>query len=75
MEDKIEIMSINVRGLGQEVKRRKLFTWLHKQRMSIILLQETHSIAEVEKEWKTEWGGEIIYSHGARNARGTAMQF
>ena len=73
MEDKIEIMSINVRGLGQEVKRRKLFTWLHKQRMSIILLQETHSIAEVEKEWKTEWGGEIIYSHGARNARGTAI--
>ena len=73
MEDRIELMSINVRGLGQEQKRRKLFTWLNKQRMSIILLQETHSTAEIEKKWKTEWGGDIVFSHGASNARGTAI--
>jgi len=73
MADKVEIISMNVRGLGQDVKRRKMFTWLQKQNIPIILMQETHSVLETENKWRAEWGGDVFFSHGANNARGTAI--
>ena len=75
MKTKIEIISLNVKGLGCNIKRRKLFTWLKKQQIPIALLQETHSTEESEKQWLAEWGGKAIFSHGASNARGAAILF
>lgn len=75
MADKIEIFSLNARGLGQPTKRHKIFTWLQKQDMGLIMLQETHSTEDVEKQWRTEWGGEVYFSHGTSRARGVAILF
>ena len=38
-------------------------------------MQEMHSTSAVENIWRSEWGwvGKIYYSHGASNARGTAI--
>ena len=38
-------------------------------------MQETHSKQETERQWKNEWGGEIIMSHGSPNSRGVAILF
>ena len=39
----------------------------------VILLQETHSTKNVEKRWKTEFGGQIIFNHGVNNACGVSI--
>ena len=50
-----------------------MFTWCRKQKASIILLQETHSTADKEKQWKAEWGAPIEFAHGSSSARGAAI--
>ena len=72
----IKILSQNVRGLGNEFKRRKTFNWLHQSQASVFLLQETHSTSSVEAQWKSEWGGKnMFFSHGESNARGVCIIF
>ena len=74
MNNNIQILSQNVRGLGDQFKRRKVFYWLHKSNAGIIFLQETHSSPECEKQWKAEWGGSnMIFAHGQTNARGVCI--
>ena len=36
-------------------------------------MQQTHSTAKTDIQWKNEWGAEIITSHGSSNARGVAI--
>ena len=49
--------------------------WCRKTKSDIIFLQETHSTKDVERQWEREWGGRILFSHGASNARGVAILF
>ena len=56
----VNIVTYNVRGLGNHNKRRQVFHYLNKKSHSIIFLQETHSISAIEKRWYSEWGG-LIY--------------
>ena len=37
----LRICSLNVRGLGERLKRRETFNWLRAKKFSIYLLQET----------------------------------
>ena len=71
----INIKSQNVRGLGDYLKRRKLFNWFHKKSDNVIFLQESHSCKEKESIWKAEWGGDIFFSHGSSAARGVCILF
>ena len=69
----LKILSLNVRGLVVYLKRKKLFTYLHAKEHNVILLQETHSNKQIERRWRTEWGGPVYYSHGTSPARGVAI--
>ena len=68
----LKIMTCNVRGLSDTKKRKKLFNYLRNKKCDIVMLQETHS-EKRSKIWRSEWGGDIIFSHGTSNARGTAI--
>lgn len=52
---------------------------IKKQIVDICFLQETYSMQEtysracVENIWRNEWGGRIVWSHGANYARGVAI--
>jgi exodeoxyribonuclease-3 len=73
---KLNILSLNVRGLRDGKKRREIFRWLkryHKATESIVLLQETHTLKDSENTWKQEWGSNVFFSHGSNNARGVAI--
>ena len=70
----VKILSLNVRGIREKVKRRALFNY-GRRRADIICLQETHSDASIEKEWELEWGGQILFAHGETNARGVCILF
>ncbi len=70
----INLVSFNVNGLGQEAKRKSVFEKL-KKLDCISFLQETFSTKNIETRWKDEWGGEILFNHGASNSRGVAIFF
>ena len=65
-------LSLNTKGLSDRKKRRTVFTWLRQQNNDLVLLQETHSIKNTEKQWKEDWKGKCYFSHGQSNVRGTA---
>ena len=69
----LSILSLNVRGLGDKDKRREVFHLFNNKPHQIFMLQETHSTNEVVKIWKSEWGHNIIYSHGDSRSRGVAI--
>ena len=69
----LNISSFNCRGIRDKTKRILIFNWLQKSYPGIILLQETHSVKEDEKQWKKEWEGQIYFSHGTSNSKGVAI--
>ena len=40
-----------------------------------LFLQETYSTQNVEAIWKSDWGVNIIYSHGTNHSKGVAILF
>ena len=71
--ESIKLLSLNVRGLSNFHKRRAIFSWCRKQKPDLIFLQETHSTAERQDQWRKEWGASVLFSHGSTNARGVAV--
>ena len=65
----IKILSLNVRGLRNHVKRRALFLYLKNQKADFYCLQETFSLEEDEVIWASEWGGKILFSHGTKHSK------
>lgn len=45
--EKLQILSVNVRGLNSDEKRQKLYEWLKLSQCDVILLQETHFIEKM----------------------------
>ena len=70
----INILSLNVNGLqSNDIKRRDIFNFVRSKKSSIIFLQETHSSIKNEKQWSTEWGYKMYFSHGTSNSAGVAI--
>ena len=66
-------MSLNARGIRDLQKRKSIFTWIEKQKADITFLQETCSTPEILTDWKFQWRGEMIYSHGSNHSRGVLV--
>ena len=69
------LSTFNARGLGDNVKRKSIFNWLHNNHKGIIFLQETHSTSTMEKVWTNQWGNKIVFSHGTNQKGGVAILF
>ena len=69
----LKFLSLNVRGLRNEEKRRSIFSYLKNQKANVYLLQETFSNSKDEKIWAAEWGGQIFYSHGSNHSKGVCV--
>ena len=70
-----KLVSLNVRGINNFRKRGAIYTWCRKQKADFIFLQETHSKVDSERQWKNEWGADMIMSHGTSNSCGVAILF
>ena len=68
-----KILSLNVRGIRDCDKRRSIFSFLKDQKATFYFLQETYSDPNDESFWKSEWGGNIIFSHGSHHSRGVCI--
>ena len=38
-----------------------------------MFLQETHLKKEIDTQWRNEWGGKLLCSHGSSNSGGVAV--
>ena len=73
MANRVKIISLNVRGLRNQDKRRSIFSYLKNQKATLYCLQETFSKEDDEKIWSAEWGGQSIFSHGSVHSRGVCI--
>ena len=74
MDKEILIVSFNVRGIREVKKRRTIFRHLHtRYPRHIVVLSESHSSEEDERQWTAEWGGQIFFAHGNSTSRGTCV--
>ena len=64
---------MNVCGMSNNLKKKKIFNYLHSNEVDIVFLQETHSIKKDERIWKSMWGGRVYFSHGESNTRGVCI--
>lgn len=71
----VSLISLNVRGLRNYKKNRKMLNWIlkHGGKSGISFLQETHSSDDIEHKWKQRFKGEIIFSHGSKHSKGVAI--
>ena len=70
---KCNVISLNVRGLRNRLKRRSIFCFLKDQNCDVFFLQETYSEPNDENIWKSEWGGDMFFSHGSIHSRGVCI--
>ena len=68
-----DIISINVRGLRDQSKRRSIFSYLKDQNSKLYFLQETYSEANDEIIWRNAWGVKIFFSHGNKHSKGVCI--
>lgn len=68
--EKFKIISLNVRGIRDQTKRRSILTYLKEQKANFYFLQETYSDVNDELIWQSEWGGKILFSHGTDHSKG-----
>ena len=67
----INVLSINVRGLGMYDKRKLMYNYFRENNADLILVQETH--CQPKNNLEMEWGGTIYHSYGMSNARGVSI--
>ena len=71
----LTICSLNTNGLNDLTKRRDVFNYLRNKKFSIICLQETHFIENMEKLVKAKWGYQCFFDSYATNSKGVAILF
>lgn len=55
-DNKIKIISMNRRGLGDKHKRRDVFKYMRESKSYIICLQDIHLDPDLESYIHAEWG-------------------
>ena len=71
----LKIASLNVRGLGNNTKRREAFNWLRVKKKSIYMLQEVHCSEDTTNIWASEWGYKALFSCSCSNKAGVCILF
>ena len=71
----LKIISLNVRGLRNNIKRKAVFLYTRKTNANIIFLQETHSCENDNKFWKAQWGDQAHFCHASNHSAGVAILF
>ena len=71
----VKIGSLNVRGMQNKIKRRKIFNMVRNQKYDIFFLQETHSGRVQKNQWRFEWGFKSAFTEFSTQAAGVGILF
>ena len=69
----LKVISLNVRVIRNQNKRRAIFCYLKQQKTTIFCLQETYSQLDDERIWSAEWGGKIFFCQGTVHSKGVCI--
>ena len=69
-QHKCSVISLNVRGLGDTVKSRSIFTYLKDPGGQFLFF--TRNVSD-EAVWRNEWEGKIYFSHGTSHSKGVCI--
>ena len=68
--------TINVRGLNENEKRRRLFFWLESKSFDVIFLQETFCTDNFVSIFNSGWKGKICHATtNSKHSRGVSILF
>lgn len=71
----VTFVSWNVRGMGHQIKRGKVFVHLKSLSADIIFLQETHIRPTEQRRLRSNWISQVYQSSFSSKARGVAILF
>ena len=71
----LKIATLNVRGLRQIGKRKKLFAYIKENNIDITALQECHVTIDVAKQWEEEWNSKMLYLSDTSFSKGLVILF
>lgn len=72
----VKCLTLNVRGIRDRSKRRKIFQWLEEQKCDVIFLQETFCTVDVKNDIERDWKGKIINAPSdSSHSRGCMILF
>ena len=66
---------LNLNGARADFKRAALFKLMEIKRIDVMFVQETHSTADNECEWRQAFNGEVILSHKSSCSGGVGILF
>lgn len=69
----LSFLSVNARGLKDNVKRKALFLYAKNYKTSFCFFQESHSSKEDTNFWRTQWGSDLWLAHGSSHSAGVAI--
>lgn len=69
----ISIVSLNARGLRDNVKRKALFLYAKSFKTDFCFFQESHSVFKDITFWKNQWGNEVWMAHGSEHSAGVMI--
>lgn len=69
----VKIITLNVKGVNNVVKRQKLLSFLKKEKCQLAYLQETHLSDLEHLKLQRSWVGQVFYSSYNSKSRGVAV--
>lgn len=69
----LRFISWNIRGMGNPVKRSKVFTQLNRLNSDIVFLQESHLRIRDHHRLHCPWVGQVFHSNFNSKVRGVAI--
>lgn len=71
----LRVGSLNVNGMRDKSKADTVIEFIKLKKLDVIFLQETHSDANNEVDWRLWWRNECVLTHGTNLSAGTAILF
>ena len=71
----LKVCLLNVRGLGEQLKRREIFNFLPAKKYSIYLLQENHISENTNPVWSSEWSLKFLFISYSTYSGGVSILF
>lgn len=68
----LSVVSLNTRGLRENVKRKALFLFAKQFKTDFVFFQETHSVGNDAKFWRSQWNNDLWFAHGSERSAGVA---
>ena len=69
----LHILTLNVQGIKDKNKQRRLFEWCKNQKADVTFIQETHLTPELFSSFDRKFNGKVLHSPGSSNSRGVAI--